>query len=76
VNDASERHLDHGLRKSIDEYRRLAVEVATIAIRAENDLSKDHYLALAKSLTDLADTLQRRQSKAAVRTTPTISRRS
>ena len=58
-----DRRQNQDLRKSIEEYRSVAADVVAKALGAKDDATKERYLTLAKSLRELADTLQGRPSK-------------
>ena len=58
---ASAPNSEHHIHK-IGEYRKLAKDVATIARTAKSDMAKKKLIALANSLTELADTLQSRHA--------------
>jgi hypothetical protein len=60
MSDIPERRRDHQLRKTIDEYRKLASEAEEEAKKCDDPAKRAGYLKLAGSLTELADTLQGR----------------
>jgi hypothetical protein len=57
-----ERRRDNELRKTIDEYRRLAAAAVQEAANAADAAKRENHLAMAQKWTELADTLQGRPS--------------
>jgi hypothetical protein len=56
------RNRNRLLRETINEYRRMAEGAQNDATGSKSALVKERYLAVAKSLTELADALQDRPS--------------
>jgi histone H3/H4 len=59
------RRRDRLLRETIKEYRRMSDGAQKDAASCEDAVVKERYLAVAKSLTELADALQGRASNEA-----------
>ena len=57
-----DRRRDTDLRITVDEYRRLAAEAKRAAANAVDAAKRESFLAMAQKWTELADTLQGRES--------------
>jgi hypothetical protein len=57
-----DRRRDDELRKTIEEYRRLAAEAQREAANATDAARRESHLAMAQKWAELADTLQGRES--------------
>ena len=62
MSTETDRRRDLSFRQVIDEYRKMAAEAHGNAARASDETIRGQYLSLAKSLEDLIETLQDRQS--------------
>ncbi len=57
------RRVYNELRLAIDEYRRMVADLSSKAAITSDAVAKQHYIKLAQSYSELADTLQGRPSK-------------